>query len=482
VAPAGRTTTTTIQPLARGIVLTTSPVGAEACAGPASQAIRLPRPNIAAVVPVPAPATVPSAMPPTAYGMAPVVATDALAAALTQALPSGGDFTAVAAAVKALAFALSARESSRTGGNSPAGLSDTGIGDDADGVSNPKGHDAMKIFGPYPYKKRWRILIRLGSGQEARSFETEAEAKAELRKLRIEAHRQAGIPCEKAIDTYADLLRTNGLRESSIDTTTYRLKRFFDPVLKSPLATITPARARDLFTRLGGSVDSRRNTLAEAKTFARKAKENGWNDTVLLADVRGEGRRRYGKTKLTLDESRKFLAACLELAGSAAAKKRTAGIASAMPLIFGMRASEITGLQVRDLDAGGTIIRIRRAKTQAGIRSLQVPDWFRPFLAALAAGKAPTDLLIGRERTWLHRNVRSICQRAKVTEAPPHGLRGTHGDLALTAAVAPKAVSEALGHESLTTTYRHYADAGITQAIDHGRALETLAPASPMPN
>ena len=250
-------------------------------------------------------------------------------------------------------------------------------------------------------------------------------------------------------------------------------------MLASPLATITPARAKELFTRLGGAVDTRRNTLAEAKTFARKAKEGGWTDASLFADVRGEGRRKYGKTKLSLDESRKYLAACLELAGSANPKKRTAGIGAAMPLIFGMRASEITSLQVRDLDAGGTIIRIRRAKSQAGIRSLQVPDWFRPYLAEQTKDKAPTETLIGRERTWLHRNVLAIC---RVTEAPPHGLRGTHGDLALTAAVAPKAVSEALGHESLTTTFRHYADAGIAQAIDHGRAVDSLAPASGMPN
>ena len=402
--------------------------------------------------------------------------TDTLAAALA----TGGN-TALAETIKALAAALSARESVGTGGASAAGLPDTGIDDDAIGVSNPKGHDAMKVFGPYPYKRRWRILIRQAGTQEARSYETEAEAKANLRRLRIEAHRQAGIPCERAIDLYAEQLRTNGLREKSIDTTTYRLRQFFAPVLASPLTTITPARAKELFTRLGGAVDTRRNTLAEAKTFVRKAKANGWTGAVLLADVRGEGRRRYGKTKLSLDESRKYLAACLDLARSNNLKKRTAGIGAAMPLIFGMRASEITGLQVRDLDAGGTIICIRRAKTHAGVRSLQVPEWFRPFLATQAAGKAPTDPLIGRERTWLHRNVTAICRRAEVTEAPPHGLRGTHGDLALTAAVAPKAVSEALGHESLTTTFRHYTDAGIAQAIEHGRVVDSLAPASAIP-
>ena len=77
----------------------------------------------------------------------------------------------------------------------------------------------MKIFGPYPHKNRWRILIRLGSEQQARSFDTEAEAKAEIRRLRIEAHKQAGLAVGKAIDAYAEQLRRNGVRERSIDTT-----------------------------------------------------------------------------------------------------------------------------------------------------------------------------------------------------------------------------------------------------------------------
>jgi integrase len=350
------------------------------------------------------------------------------------------------------------------------------IDGDAGGVSNPKGHDAMKVFGPYPHKKKWRILIRLGSEQQARSFDTEAEAKVEIRKLRIQAHKQAGIPVGKAIEAYAEQLRRNGVRERSIDTTLYRLRKLFEPVLLVPLATVTPARAKDLFKKMDGSVDSRRNILNQARTFCRRAKENEWTDTILLVDVKGEGKRRCGKQKLTVDESRKFLATCLDRADNANPKRQAEGVAAAMALVFGMRASEITNLQVRDLDAGGTIIRITHAKSQAGIRSLQVPEWFRPYLQRLADGKDPTEKLVGHDRTWLHRHVRAICKKAGITEAPPHGLRGTHADLALLAAATPLSVSKALGHESLTTTYRHYADEGITQRREHERAVEFLTP------
>lgn len=129
-----------------------------------------------------------------------------------------------------------------------------------------------------------------------------------MRKPRIQAHKQAGIPVGKAIDAYAEQLRRNGLKERSIDTTLYRLRRLFGPVLQVPLPMVTPARAKDLFMKQEGSVDTRRNILNQARTFCRRAKENEWTDTILLADVKGEGKRRCGKQKLTVDESRTFLA------------------------------------------------------------------------------------------------------------------------------------------------------------------------------
>ncbi len=398
----------------------------------------------------------------------------AVLAAVAAAASKGPE--ALAGAIKALASEGLAREV--PGQALPENHIE--IDGDAGGVSNPKGHDAMKIYGPYPHKRKWRLLIRNGSQQEARSFDTEAEAKVALRKLRIQAHRQAGIPVGKAIDAYAEQLRRNGLKERSIHTTLYRLRRLFGPVLQTPLPMVTPARAKDLYKKLEGAVDTRRNILNQARTFCRRAKENEWTDTILLADVKGEGKRRCGKQKLTVDESRKFLAACLDRAApDANPKRQTEGVASAMALVFGMRASEITNLQVRDLDAGGTIIRITQAKSQAGIRSLQVPEWFRPYLQRLADGKDPSAPLIGHHRTWLYRCVREICQKAGVTVAPPHGLRGTHADLALMAAATPLSVSKALGHESLTTTYRHYADQGITQSREHERAVEFLTPPKP---
>jgi integrase len=145
-----------------------------------------------------------------------------------------------------------------------------------------------------------------------------------------------------------------------------------------------------------------------------------------------------------------------------------------MPLVFGLRSGEVLNRQAKDIDDGGQILRITSAKSRAGIRSLQVPDWFRPYLLDLIKGLKPEERIFPRERTWLHRNVVNICKLAGVSRVVPHGLRGTHGDLALVAAATPLQVSQALGHESLTTTFRHYISPQLAEATAHQTAMARL--------
>ena len=49
-------------------------------------------------------------------------------------------------------------------------------------------------------------------------------------------------------------------------------------------------------------------------------------------------------------------------------------IAALVSLLMGMRASEITTRIVRDLDDSGRLLWIPHAKTEAGKRTLQVPE------------------------------------------------------------------------------------------------------------
>jgi len=73
---------------------------------------------------------------------------------------------------------------------------------------------------------------------------------------------------------------------------------------------------------------------------ARKVRPVFWCFAVpaVPVGVRGEGRRNFGKKKLSVNESRKLVAQCLVMAGSSNPKKRVAGIAVQMALLLGMRA------------------------------------------------------------------------------------------------------------------------------------------------
>ena len=60
-------------------------------------------------------------------------------------------------------------------------------------------------------------------------------------------------------------------------------------------------------------------------------------------------------------------------------------------------------------------------------------------------------------RYWVLRYVQRLCRAAGVPTVPAHGLRGTQATLAVDAGSTSHLVVAALGHESFTTTARHYA-------------------------
>jgi integrase len=81
---------------------------------------------------------------------------------------------------------------------------------------------------------------------------------------------------------------------------------------------------------------------------------------------------------------------------------------------------------VGDIDAEGTKLVIRRAKTEAGIRRLIIPAPLRGYVARLVEGRSAEEPLFrGRNRHWLLRQVERICEVANVPRVTAHGLRGT---------------------------------------------------------
>jgi integrase len=369
----------------------------------------------------------------------------------------------------------------QTDGVDPTQLSEIRIADEPDGAST-KGKPMRRVHGPYRHHDKWRIKIvdRTTGKAENRTFATEAEAEVAMASLERQIRRETSISVGQALDLYENHQTEKGNKPRTVITTMHRLRLLFGPVVKIATVSLTTTSAEKLYGELAAvdgrklSVDTKRNMLNQAKTFLRWCLAKGHTRINALEKVQGMGKRRRGKPQLTIDEARKFLNKAMELADAG----DDGATAAAMALLMGMRGSEISERIVRNLDDEGRILRITDAKTQAGIRNLQVPHPLHPLLQRLAINRQPSDRLFGdsANRHWVLRQVHRICKEAGVPIVPAHGLRGTHATLAVSAGATGDVVAKALGHESFEgVTARHYARADAIEGARQDQALRELS-------
>lgn len=260
------------------------------------------------------------------------------------------------------------------------------------------------------------------------------------------------------------------------------------------LSAITPARAAALYeaeTRrvLGGSgravaVDSHRTILGQCRRFFAWAVESGHVAHNPFATVRPIGKPRVGKTQLRIDEARRFVAHAID---KAAHGDRIA-TGALLALLLGMRAGEVLGRTVRDLDDEGRVLWIPKGKTANARRRLAVPDVLRPLLLRLGQGQPPEALLFGSRAgapgqplsdAWLWSGIQALCKEAGVPRVSTHSLRGLHSTLALEAGATSSAVAAALGHGSFEITAKHYAAPGALDRLRSQAVQQTLLAAPP---
>lgn len=321
-----------------------------------------------------------------------------------------------------------------------------------------------RVHGPYKHGQRWRVE---GVGEDGRrlrpSFDTEREALAFIAAVRKRFETRT---IGSTVDEYLDSLRARGLRASTVTRASYHLDRVLELATRGhePMRHLTPALAAELYIRLqaGRAVDTHRNGLAAARALGRWCVDRGILEVDPFARVKPMGRRKRGKPQPRIDEARKLLGtgAKLALAGDEGA------IAALVAILMAPRASEIGTRAVRDLDDDGRLLWIPDSKTQAGRRTIEVPEMLRAPLLALAAGRAGTEPLLGRgprsgeprSRYWVREQVRRLCGLAGVPPTSPQALRGLHSTVARLSGQTAHAVAATLGHESPAITELAYID------------------------
>jgi len=344
-----------------------------------------------------------------------------------------------------------------------------------------------RVLGPYRISgPRWRIIVVEESGSRtARNFDTQEEAVQVVRSLNRGIRKAEGITIAEAKQTYEVYLRDEKQnKERSYTATLWRLGIFFpdDELSLSALTSQKCAgyyqalRFRETKYRKPLAVDSHRNILAEAKTFLKWSIGKGYLRTNPLEGVQGTGKRRHGKPQLRIDEARKWQTKAVQFAEDG----EDGAVAALVTLVMGLRAGEVVSRTVRDLDDEGQLLWIPDSKTEAGKRTLQVPEYLRTYLLDLAEGKRTEDLLFGyHDRNWPRKWVARICKAAGVPRVTAHGMRGLHGTLAIETGLSAHAVAAALGHESATTTLQSYAKSGAGSSARQQKVLTVLAGGRP---
>lgn len=329
-----------------------------------------------------------------------------------------------------------------------------------------------------------------GRQRRKRGFTTRDGAEAHLARVRVEladGTRQIGDPVISdsitighAIEAYGKYLDEKGLKPGPNAERLRRLRMFFTDQAML-LSGLTPVRCASYYEALRTcvsirtgkvySVDTHRNVLAEAKMLAAWCTGKHWLRANPLAAVEGKGKRRHGKAQLRIDEARRWMAKATELADAG----DVGAVAAMMTLLLGMRASEIVSRVVRDLDDDGRLLWIPDAKTEAGKRTLRIPDPLRTYLQHLAANRKPDALLFGQHwRDWPRESVQRICEATGVPMVTAHGMRGLHSTLAMEAGVTGHVVAASLGHETVSTTVQSYAKPEAVAAAQQQRTLRVL--------
>lgn len=158
----------------------------------------------------------------------------------------------------------------------------------------------------------------------------------------------------------------------------------------------------------------------------------------------------------------------------------------------GLRAGELVGLRVKDLELLHRRVQVFQSASEAygelqvvptktyERRSVPIPRSFVDELAELVAGKAPDDFVWVspqggpfRYSNWFKRHFRPAVTRSDVPEATRfHDLRHSYAALLISQGAHPRAIMERMGHSTITVTLDNYGhmfpklDAALDDALD----------------
>lgn len=351
-----------------------------------------------------------------------------------------------------------------------------------DGGSSATEEEPMyeKIYGPYFKAGKHHVHLHFLDGtKKYKTFGTDEEARAFIQSNERRAI-ATRVTVKSAVDEY---MKTRvDLRESSATTLRFRLEALIRGFEGTYVQTFPTEAA---WKKVAGenAVDTQHGIRSAGKAFFNWCMKQGYAKKNPMANIEIVGKKRRGKPQLRLDEARTMLTFAFSvvdgepLNGRSGSQQQVAVLGAAVALLLGLRNGEVVGRTVRDLDNGGRVLVIDAAKTEAGVRRIEVPDVLGSRLLKLAEGRPSTEqLFMGLTKDGLRYWTQRLCAAAQLPEVTPHGLRGTNATASMKANPNAHQVAAALGHTSITVTKRHYADEEAVAAAQQEAAVEALLP------
>jgi integrase len=315
------------------------------------------------------------------------------------------------------------------------------------------------------YQVKWR---REDGSQGSRTFRTKREATVFDAQVTLDDGNSRGITIEQRKVTFATVAELwTGLKDFSHSTNT---KRRRDQILRlhvlpdlgqMPIRSIKTSHLRTLvasWQRKGLAPYTIRNHIANIRPIFKLAMSDG---LIVKDPCQGlELERPSGRNPVVLDSEQ-----CQVLLGAVSDHYRRMFYTL---LATGLRIGELFKLKVGDVDFRTKTLTIRESKTAKGVREIDLSEndleVLKEQISSLQDSddlnsvlfQSPNGKTLNRTNV-AERVLKKVIKETRLPHFTFHDLRRTHATMLVAAGIDPKVVQQRMGHESIETTLKYYA-------------------------
>lgn len=194
-----------------------------------------------------------------------------------------------------------------------------------------------------------------------------------------------------------------------------------------------------------------------------------WDHKLLRRLPKRYPKRKKVRPQFRVDEASKLYEHLLGVAAS-----DPAAMVALLCLVAGFRLGEVLGLHARGVDAGGSLVWVDDAKTEAGQRQARIPEPVDQLLATYKKGLPPNANVFPFTSDQIRPRIKKHYAMAGVPILDIHALRRTNATLRVLGGESEDVVIKQLGHTQFSMTEDHYVAPGAIDEIGQKNVAKLL--------